>query len=435
MTRRHRAVPGLVGVAAAVTVAVAASACSSTPANTGPQGHVTLQLWTFPGSEDVLPPVISAFNKKYSPAITVQVTNIPESTYPTKLDLAISAHSGPDLAFPANALDLPAGRFLPLDSYFKNAGLNLASFNQGPINNECKWNGHVYCIGNYLGADVMFYNKALFTKAGVGFPPSNQPLTVDQYVADVCKIYKATGTWGAASGDPFTWLARDNYVTPNGQYVHFTTPSLIDVYTKLQWMYKNKCAPSLSNFDPWNQGADVFSQGKIAMAITDFRGINKIEKAGINYGVAPVPVPAGAHPEVYTWTDNLGIVQTSAHPAQAFTFLKFLATTGQNIAVSVAGDFPLNPQVAAQTHWADDPGRREFLQVQKLVHPEVYIPDIWNISGPVFDAFSKVLNGTSPRAALQDAQQPYQTALDQAWQTFMRGTGGRNPNQGITYGS
>src|SRR5262245_57200339 len=119
MTRRHWAVPGLVGVAAAVMVAVAASACSSTPAKTGPHGHVTLQLWTFPGSEDVLPPVIKAFNKKYSPAITVQVTNVPESSYGTKLDLAISANSGPDLAFPTNALDLPGGRFLPLDSEFK----------------------------------------------------------------------------------------------------------------------------------------------------------------------------------------------------------------------------------------------------------------------------------------------------------------------------
>lgn len=433
MLRRRRAVFGILGLAVTVSVVAAAAGCSSSPAKKGSQGHVTLQLWVFPGSEDVLPPVVQAFNKKYSPGITVQTTNIPESTYPTKLDLAISAHSGPDIAFPANALDLPAGRFLPLDGYLRQAGINLASFNQGPIDNECKWNGKVYCIGNYLGADVMFYNKALFMKAGVPFPPDNAPLTVDQYVADACKIYKATGTWGASSGDPYTWLARDNYVTLNGQYAHFVTPSLIDVYTKIQMMYKDKCAPSQSLFDPWNQGADEFAQGKIAMAITDFRGISKIEHAGINYGVAPTPVPAGAHPEVYTWTDNLGIVRTSTHPAQAAKFLEFLATTGQHIAVKVAGDFPLSPRVAVTDHWAKDSGRQEFLQVQKLAHPEVFIPNIWNISGGAFNVFSDVLNGTSPRQALASNQKLFQTELDQAWSSFMQGTGGRNPNQGITY--
>jgi multiple sugar transport system substrate-binding protein len=394
---------------------------------------VTLQLWEYPGYEDVLPPVVKAFNAKYSPAITVQVTDIPESTYPTKLDLAISAHSGPDIAFPYNALDLPAGRFLPLNSYLRQAGIKLSSFNQGPIDNECKYNGKVYCLGNFLGADVMFYNKALFSKAGVPFPPSSRPLTVDEYVADACKIYKATGTWGASSGDPYTWLARDNYVTLNGQYAHLVTPALINAYSAIQSMYRNKCAPSQSLFDPWNQGADEFALGKIAMAVTDFRGVAKIEHAGINYGVAPTPVPVGAHPEVYTWTDDLGIVKTSTHPAQAAKFLEFLATTGQQIAVKVAGDFPLNPQVAVQDHWAKDPGRQEFLQVQKLAHPEVFIPNIWDISNGAYNVFSDVLNGMSPRQALASNQKLYQTELDQAWSSFMQGTGGRNPNQGITY--
>jgi multiple sugar transport system substrate-binding protein len=433
MMEHRRATLGMLGVAAAITVAAAAvTGCSSSPAKQS-QGHVTLQLWEYPGYEDVLPPVIQAFNKKYSPAITVQVTDIPENTYPTKLDLAISAHSGPDIAFPYNALDLPAGRFLPLNGYLQKAGINLASFNQGPIDNECKYNGKVYCIGNFLGADVMFYNKTLFSRAGVPFPPSNRPLTVDQYVADACKIYNATTTWGASSGDPYTWLARDNYVTLNGQYAHLTTPTLINAYTAIQTMYRGKCAPSQSLFDPWNQGADEFALGKVAMAVTDFRGVSKIEHAGISYGVAPTPVPVGAHPEVYTWTDNLGIVRTSSHPAQAAKFIDFLATTGQQIAVKVAGDFPLVPHVAVALHWAKDPGRQDFLTVQKLAHPEVYIPNIWNISNGAYNVFSDVLNGMSPRQALASNQKLYQTELDQAWSSYMQGTGGRNPNQGITY--
>ncbi len=169
------------------------------------------------------------------------------------------------------------------------------------------------------------------------------------------------------------------------------------------------------------------------MAVTDFRGVAKIEHAGINYGVAPTPVPVGAHPEVYTWTDNLGIVRTTTHLAEAAKFLDFLATTGQKIAVNVAGDFPLSPQVAVQEHWAKDAGRQEFLAVQKLVHPEVYIPNIWNISGGAYNIFADVLNGTSPRKALSSNQQLYQTELDQAWSSYMQGTGGHNPNQGITF--
>jgi multiple sugar transport system substrate-binding protein len=433
MMMRRRATLGILGLALTASLLAAGCSSSSNPSKKGPHGHVVLQLWEYPGYEDVLPPVVKAFNAKFGPAITVQVTSIPESTYPTKLDLAVSAHSGPDIAFPYNALDLPAGRFLPLNGYLANAGIKLSSFNQGPIKNECTWNGKVYCIGNFLGADVMFYNKTLFTKAGVPFPPDNKPLTVDQYVADACKIYKATGTWGASSGDPYTWLARDNYVTTNGQYAHLVTPGLINAYTALQAMYKNKCSPNQSLFDPWNQGADEFSLAKVAMAVTDFRGIKKIENAGIKYGVAPTPVPVGAHPEVYTWTDDLGIVKTSSHPAQAAQFLDFLATTGQQIAVKVAGDFPLSPSVAVKDHWASNPGRVNFLAVQKLAQPEVYIPNIWNISNAAWNIFGEVLAGTSPRKALAGNQNLYQTELDQAWSSYMQGTGGRNPNEGITF--
>src|SRR5215472_16679149 len=139
MLIRRRAVLGMMGLAASVAVvASAATGCSSSPSSTGPHGHVVLQLWAYPGYEDVLPPVVKAFNAKYGPGITVNMTTIPESTYPTKLDLAISAHSGPDIAFPYNALDLPAGRFLPLDSILSNAGIKVTSFNQGPLDNECK---------------------------------------------------------------------------------------------------------------------------------------------------------------------------------------------------------------------------------------------------------------------------------------------------------
>jgi len=422
---------GIVGLTAAL--AAVSAGCSSSSANKGHPGHVVLQLWATPGYEDVLPATVRAFNAKYGPAITVHETVIPENVYSTKLDLAISAHSGPDLAMPYNALDLPGGRFLPLNAKFAKAGINLASFNPGAIDASCKWAGQVYCMGNFLGADVMYYNKALFTKAGVPFPPANQPLTVDQYVADACKIFHTTGTWGAASGDPYTWLARDNYVTPNGQYAHLVTPSLIDVYTKIGMMYKDKCAPSLSVFDPWNQGADEFALGKMAMVITDDRGIAKIEHAGINYGMAPVPVPTGAHPEVEGWTDDIGIVKGTANAAQAWQFIKFLATGGQDVAVKVAGDFPLNGQVAVKDHWAKNAGRADFIQVEKLTQPEVYIPNIWNISLAVYGVFTDVLNGTPARQALQKAQPTYQTELDQAWQTYMQGTGGRNPNEGITF--
>jgi hypothetical protein len=86
-----------------------------------------------------------------------------------------------------------------------------------------------------------------------------------------------------------------------------------------------------------------------------------------------------------------------------------------------------------QDHWAKDQGRRDFLEVQKLAHPEVFIPNIWNISGGAYNIFSDVLNGTPPRQALASNQKLYQSELDQAWSSFMQGTGGRNPNQGITY--
>ena len=73
------------------------------------------------------------------------------------------------------------------------------------LNLDCKnGKGDIYAIPNDQGTYGLFYNKALFAKAGVATPPT----TYKQFLAD-CPKFKAKGIIPLAYGD------RDGYSTDN----------------------------------------------------------------------------------------------------------------------------------------------------------------------------------------------------------------------------
>ena len=61
--------------------------------------EVTLDLWMFLDGTGFLPSVVEAFEAAH-PNITVQITDVPEGEYVTKLDTAFLAGQPPDIAFP-----------------------------------------------------------------------------------------------------------------------------------------------------------------------------------------------------------------------------------------------------------------------------------------------------------------------------------------------
>src|SRR3954447_17343658 len=89
------------GVLSLTLVAAGCGSSSSDNANAKPGTNgekVTLNLWAYEGYTDFLPHLVEGFEKKY-PNIKVEVTNIPEEQYTTKIETSLAAGQPPDLGF------------------------------------------------------------------------------------------------------------------------------------------------------------------------------------------------------------------------------------------------------------------------------------------------------------------------------------------------
>jgi len=414
---------------AIVTMSMIAAACSSdggggTDSGQGSGEDVTLNFWLYKEGYGFIDQVVSAFEAA-NPNIHIDVTNYPETAYGVKMDTAIAAGKPPDIALVGPEL-MHAGLLLPLDDMVKEQGIDLSTFNQGIVGTSlappesCRFDGKLYCLGSYTGMVALFYNKDMFDAAGVPYPAAWPPMSVDQFVADACQLTDPDNqVWGAAYGDPITFLPWETVVSPDGKTATGVVngPASVEAHEVLAKGMQDGCAPSLNILDPWEQGTDYFARGQLAMVVTDFQSLKKIENAGINYGVTGSPTATGVEPWFNVWTDSIGAFANTEHPKEAEAFITFLATEGQTLRVRSTGDLPLDTKVAEDLNWAGGvPGREEGLQVLQHARQGVFVPNRWDTFGPIFDAYSLIVSGDkSAQEALDAAAPAIQENLDKAW--------------------
>lgn len=416
----------VVGCGSGTTTAPDASGAASDASGAAPgtpSGEaVTLKFWAYEGQTDWLPVLEKAFEESH-PNIQIEITNIPESDYGTKLQTAVAAGSPPDIAFSSREL-VKAGKIVPLDEALAGENIDTSTWNQRAVD-TCTYEGKLYCVGSYTGAVTLFYNTDMLDAKGIPYPSATEPMTIDEYAAMAEKLTdKANNVYGTTHGDPVTWLARWDLFTDDGRSVQgkINNPDIVHFYDVVAKMMQDGVSPSLNVLDPWEQGSDWFSQKQVAMVITDFQSLFKMEEAGVNWSVAPVPRPTKDYkPEVQAWTDALSVFTDSAHIPEALEFVKFEATEGQKLRMETMGDFPLDSEYAIEANWAgDSPGRKAFLEIFKLSGPDIFVPDMWSsVYSSLFDGFGAVADGSKSAADMLAETEPIvQQDLDAAWKAW-----------------
>ena len=411
--------------ALAIVAALAVPACAHN-SNPSSNGKVTINWWQ--DTEDTGAfehNVIKAFEAKY-PNIQVSLTTYPQAQYYTKVDTAIAAGAGPDVVGLPSLTWMKDGLLVPLDGMVKADHIDLSAYNPAIVGAKgqynaafgCAYGGKLYCLGAWLGSDMLLYNRSMFKAAGIAPPPAWPAMTVDQFVSLACKLTnKSKHIYGAAYGDPFTWLPMDIFVSPNGKSAqgYVNGPTTVHSEQVLAQGIQKGCAPSLNTMDPWAQGEDWFVQGKLAMVIGGFSDMARFEKLHINYGYAPYPAPQGVAPFWYTWTDGMAIMTKSPHIQQDKLLVDFLTTQGQKIAARL-GDLPLSAAVAKQLNFAHGIlGREEGLQVLLHSRAPIFIPNQWTTYGPEFNAFGSIVSGKNAQTTLNQAAAAIQQNLAKQW--------------------
>jgi multiple sugar transport system substrate-binding protein len=416
-------------------LALVAAACTNSssnntpePGTTGTAENVTLNFWVF--EEGGIGSFLETLEQDFetaNPNIDLNITAYPEDNYGVKLDTAIAAGKAPDLVLVFGPDQMRAGLLLPLDDVVTENNIDLSSYVPAIVKEgdefSCEWGGHLYCLGSYAGSVQMLYNKDMFDAAGIPYPAPWPPMTPEQFVDTACQLTDtANGVWGGAASDPLAYIPFDMLFSSDGHTAtgYVNGPDFVHQFEVLASGYDQGCIPSSNILDPWEQGRDYFAKGQLAMVITDFQDLNKVENAGINYGSTAVPTPTGVEPYFFVWTDSVGIMASSEHPDEAKDFIAYLTTTGERTRYQISGDIPLDLSIADEVDWANGiPGREDGLEILSHARPLVFVPNRWDVVGPYYDAWGFVLGGEkTAQEALDDAAPAIQENLDKAWQVW-----------------
>lgn len=386
---------------------------------TAAPGVINLKYWSplSGGDGDFMKAMVDKFNSSQQ-EIKVEMLNVKNEEYYTKLRTALVAKQGPDIAI-AHSSKLPelvsTNALENLDDIAKDAGIDWNSFSPNILNATVYNSKHV-AIPLDTHAEIMFYNKKILGDAGLldesgkpkiaagadGFAAFLQELKA-KAPADVMPI--ATTSTG---NQPF-WIWWSLYsqmggklLNDDGKTVAFNNEQgLKALQTIDSWVKQGYWPKNIKN------GGEIFSTGKAAISFNGVWFTGAAEMAsGLEFGAIPFPQ---LFDKKATWGDSHTFVlpvQANKDQAKLVAAAKFgnwLADNG--VMWAKAGHVVSKPAILESAEFKAMPYRSEYVEIANYVS---YVPNhekayaIGEILRPNFDL---VMNGQStPEEVLKKAE-------------------------------
>jgi multiple sugar transport system substrate-binding protein len=303
-----------------------------------------------------------------NPDTKIQIEVVPWDELQQKLTTDISAGANADLSIIGTRwlLDFVSqGIVTPLDSYvtpeFK--GRFIETFLSPSV-----MDGKVYGLPIAASARAMYYNKDIFSKAGV----TEAPKTWDDMKAAAEKI-KASGGGVFPFGmqgkeietDVYFYYAMWSYggeIVKDGKSGLDSQAAMEAAKLYKGFLDAGLTQPGVTSYSR-EDVQNLFKQGKVATVITAPFLSNQIkaEAPKLNYGVAPIPAGPGGDRGTYGVTDSIVLFENSKVKDEAWKFLDFLFTTEQRIKFDkVEGFLPVNKEEAADPYFAENADLKVF---------------------------------------------------------------------------
>ncbi|HEY1370684.1 MAG TPA: extracellular solute-binding protein, partial [Gaiellaceae bacterium] len=203
-----------------------------------------LKLWT---------QVAAEFHKLH-PDVTIKAVPIQNEQFTTKIPIALQSSNPPDVF-----QNWGGGQLVDQVKAHKVANLTryVSSWIKNIGGSAAGWqvNGQQYAIPYNVGVVGFWYNKSLFTKAGISSPPTTWP----QFLSDVKKL-KEAGITPIAIGSKDRW--------PDAFYWDYLAVKLCSKPTIQQsavtYNFKNPCWLQAGNYTQQLLDAEPFQSGFLA---------------------------------------------------------------------------------------------------------------------------------------------------------------------------
>jgi multiple sugar transport system substrate-binding protein len=357
------------GAALAATAALALAACSSSGSSGGSSGATTLKLvvadyGTGPSnaSAKYWDGIVTAFEKAH-PDIKVNVTSIPWTNFDQQVQTMIQNKQYPDITegdyFSNYAKD---GLLYSASDVLSKPDNLLPAFKE-----QGTYSGTQYGMPFTTSSRTLFYNKKMFTQAGI----SAAPQTWADVQADAAKITKK-GNIGfglplgaeEAQAESLLWMLGDGggYQT-DGKYAINSAPN-VAAFTFLKGLVAaGDTEPNpgtVNRTDLWKEFAD----GKVGMINGSPALIPIIQSAGVLQSSDWTSVPIAGKTGPLTTTlgvcDNVAAFKPNGHQAQIKEFLDFAYQDKYQLAFDKEYDL-LPATTTAAKALASDPVFAPFL--------------------------------------------------------------------------
>lgn len=400
---------------AAVAAAAGASALAGgTPAATA-GSTTTLTLWhdgSLVGTGfGYVNGIISAFEHAH-PGVKIDVVQKPQDNYFALLQAALLSNNGPDIA------DVYAGSYLTrLEPYLLNLDTDIpASVRNGVAGVQYYTaNGSTYALPSEDQFYNMWYNKALFAKAGIAHVPTD----FSQMLSD-CQTFKSKGITALAEGSP-------SFLTPGGGAVFDWSYLAAGAYSLQQWNkvldgaipYTSK--PLVKQVASWaslykagctstnvtTQDSDnVFMSGKVAM-VMNYSGLypTYVKALGNKLGAMLPPwSQTPQHAMIELPGAGYSVAKASPNAKLAAEFVAYTVSRASQRLVAKDGQLPVikGMSVAGATNalltWAHSGKYTLYPMFDNFMQPEV----VAELNSQLPQAF---IGHLSAKAALMTMQQ------------------------------
>jgi multiple sugar transport system substrate-binding protein len=419
--RRHSTRTIGLGVVAALAAAV--TGCSSGEAASSPN---TVTLWVRDYQEDVMKPLADAFNETHD--TQVKVTLVPSGDFVQKLATAAAGNNAPDVA----SIDLV---FTP---YFASVGaladitdqvaeLPYADSMSPAHVAQSTFEDVTYAVPFTGDVSVLFYNKALFTAAGLDpeAPPTNY-----QEISDAAAAITAlgNGTYGFAfsgacagcnifSLTPLIWASGGDVLTEDGSEALLDSPEVAKALTLYKDMWENGDMPELVQTDNGPNAGTAFQEGTIGMRGDGTTYLATLAAEGkVDFGVTPLPGETGGQAS-FAGGDNLSITSGAKNPDGAWEFLEWATGDEAQTQLAEANILPIRMDLLDSVYVPRDPRYQVFADALAtgFVPYSVVENELFNDSNGIWSTLiQEAVFGSDVEAAQAKAQAAAQELLDEA---------------------
>ncbi|MBR0398739.1 MAG: sugar ABC transporter substrate-binding protein [Eubacterium sp.] len=289
---------------------------------------VVLQFYLWNDEEPYIKDVVSQYNASQD-KVEIVMNVIPSNDYDDKLKVLLAGGSDIDIYDIRGMAQVvtfaETENLLNLDEYIKNSGLVMENY--GEMLDLSYVDGSMYALPARSTCWVLFYNADLFDKAGLPYPGQ---LTWDEYGDLAVQLKEKTGVNGGFWVPwiyPFASVQAGKWVDDaDTSYLQKSLELLNRFYNvdKSHMSYAEMTATSADYIEEFESGAAAMlpnGEWCVQMLMED----EAEGECDINWQIAPMPVCDGVEPGA-TWGQfqYMGINSKTAHPDEAFDFLKYL---------------------------------------------------------------------------------------------------------------